>query len=212
NPYSQIVTRNIFGLNPPVVETNPPDNTLIKISPNGIQNFLGTVKVLFKTTGGKKEQFYALAENQGQDGITVQKIDQKNGIITFDNHGTVQTLPLTEPTGGGAAATTANPAGGQGNFNPQGGNNENGNPNRFSQFGRRGGGFNGRGNNANGGGSSDNSGDSNLRTVPTRVYQPEASTMTPDEAAIKLEQNYAAAADAGDPAAKLYPPSPLRGK
>ena len=71
-----------------------------------------------------------LAEGDREDDIEVQKIDEPGAIITFDNHGVVQELPLV-PAGtgnGGAPAgsgfrpplpTPGRPAGGQlpGGFN-----------------------------------------------------------------------------------------------
>src|SRR5690348_4330674 len=94
NPYAAIVTRNVFNLNPPVVDTNPVvDTSLPKIVPTGIRSMSGRLEVWFKTTpqgkGGQnaKEQYYVLNEGVGQDDIEVMHIDDKKGIVTFKNHG-----------------------------------------------------------------------------------------------------------------------------
>ena len=57
------------------------------------------VEVLFKVqdnTPGHppKEDSYVMCEGDRQDDIEVQKIDQKAEVVTFNNHGVVQELPL----------------------------------------------------------------------------------------------------------------------
>jgi hypothetical protein len=219
NPYSQIVTRNVFGLNPPPPPDAAPDPAgSAKITPSGIQNFFGKAQVLFKVSGGgkSKEQSYILAENERQDGIEVKSIDQKNGIVTFDNHGVTQDIALVAPASSGAASPM--PLNGPNGFTQPGNDNGNGNNfngRGFSRFGQRGGGNRGNnnGNNMNGGGTDANGGDNlNLRQVPTRTYQPVAPQMTPEEIIIQTEKNHAAALDSGDPSAPLYPPTPLSGQ
>jgi hypothetical protein len=127
NPYAVVVTRNIFGLNPPpVVDPNavvvePP----VKIIPNGIMTILGQLQVLFKVAakpGSKdKDANYILTEGQSQDDIEVVKINEKAGSVTFNNHGIVQELPLivasptstpSEPTVGNPAKPVIRPSGG----------------------------------------------------------------------------------------------------
>src|ERR1039458_9508248 len=122
-PYASIVARNMFGLlpiPPPVpVNTSPPEEEPPKITPNGTMTLFGKLEALFKVANkGKagqppKEDSYVLSEGERQEGITVLKINQPDGIITFDNHGHIQELPLivasntTAPAGpgpGGAAA------------------------------------------------------------------------------------------------------------
>ena len=107
NPYSSIVARNIFGLNPPAP---PPDPNaaaaadLPKITVNGIMSGFGNVEVLFKTTAGKGGQdlYYDLDQGQREDDIEVLRIDEKSGIVKFSNHGVQQDIVLAnEP----AAAT-----------------------------------------------------------------------------------------------------------
>ena len=131
DPYAIVVARNIFGLNPP-----PPP----KITPNGIMTIFGQLQVLFKVAGTPKpggappaDEPYILSEGQRQDDIEVVKIDEKNSIVTFNNHGETQTLPLvtTLPSSTPAAAP-AGPGGGRpgGHFSPgivnPGGGNFNG--------------------------------------------------------------------------------------
>jgi uncharacterized membrane protein YgcG len=102
NPYALIVARNVFGLNPPVTvdasaqDDNPPP----KITPSGIMSVFGHLQVLFKVAGAAKpgqpakDESYILSEGQRQDDIEVTHIDEKTGIVAFNNHGTLQELPL----------------------------------------------------------------------------------------------------------------------
>jgi hypothetical protein len=116
NPYALVVTRNVFGLNPPAPATVPaPADPPLRITPNGILSIFGHVQVLFKVTVVKpgvpaKDQFYNLSEGQSEDDIEVTRIDEKNGIVTFNNHGTVQELPLIATSASGGSAPM--PAGG----------------------------------------------------------------------------------------------------
>lgn len=118
NPYSPIAARNIFGLMP--IPTNPPVNAALiappaKIMPNGIITIFGSPQVLFKVLPSSvpgqppaPEQSYILGEGESQDGIVVQKIDTEFAIIIFDNHGTIQELPLitgNSPADGQAVTT-----------------------------------------------------------------------------------------------------------
>jgi hypothetical protein len=45
-----------------------------------------------------KEDNYILGEGQRQDDIEVTRIDEKSGVVTFNNHGVVQEIPLTVAT------------------------------------------------------------------------------------------------------------------
>lgn len=204
NPYAPIVARNVFELTPaPVVDPNaPPAETPLKISPNGIMSIFGRLQVLFKVTGkpdGKTDS-YILMEGQRQDDIEVTKIDEKNSLVTFNNHGVVQTLPLANApsaSGGGMTPSFGGSPGAPG-FNPNNGNGNNGGG--FGRFGQRGGGFGGRnrggqnGNNLNGNGASDGGGDTlNLRSVPTRNSNlgpsQDLPQMTPEEQVVGIEIN-----------------------
>jgi hypothetical protein len=219
NPYATIVTRNIFGLNPiPAVDPNDAPAPPVKITPNGIMTIFGHLQVLFKTAGGPgKEQSYILTEGQRQDDIEVVKINEKAGIVTFNNHGLIQELPLVSTP----AASTPMPAfaaGAGGYVNPNGntgGGNDFGARNgRFgSSSGRRGLGNGGNNSGAGNGNSSGIGGDNsdadnglNLRNIPTRTYQPEASTMTPEQQALIIEAQRAQYQADGNPILKILPP------
>ena len=125
NPYKSIVARNMFGLVP--IPTNPPVDpaSLVpppKITPNGIMTIFGRLQVLFKVAGEAKpgvpakDESYVLSEGDRQDDIEVQKIDEKAAIITFNNHGVIQELPLVAASAAGAGAASGSAAFGR----PQG--------------------------------------------------------------------------------------------
>jgi len=122
NPYATIVARNIFGLvaPPPPVDPNAKQEaSLPKITPTGIMTVFGHSQVLFKVAGAAakpgqpaKDEFYILSQGQRQDDIEVTKIDEKNSLVTFDNHGITQELPLVNtPTSSGSAASPSPVAG-----------------------------------------------------------------------------------------------------
>lgn len=128
NPYSSIVVRNIFSLVP--MPTNDPADTKpadppAKITPNGIMSLFGQLQVLFKVATPPKpgqppqDQSYVMSEGDRQDGIAVTKIDEQAGMITFDNHGVIQTLALTSASDASTSTTPADGAGGHG-FMPPG--------------------------------------------------------------------------------------------
>jgi hypothetical protein len=106
-PYSPIIARNVFGLNPPAPPPDPvaaAEADLPKITVNGIMSGFGNLTVLFKTTAGKggKDLDYDLDQGQCEDEIEVLRIDEKNGSVKFSNHGVQQNIGLAnEP----AAAT-----------------------------------------------------------------------------------------------------------
>ena len=118
NPYAPVVVRNMFGLNPlPTNDVNasqvdPPP----KITPNGIMSIFGQLQVLYKVALPAKppEQAardvpYILSEGQRQDDIEVVQIDEKNGLVTFNNHGTVQELPLVKASAPAGSPSTPGP-------------------------------------------------------------------------------------------------------
>ena len=207
DPYAIVVARNIFGLNPPPPlnansqNTDPPP----KITPNGIMTIFGELQVLFKVAGAPKpggppptDESYILSEGQRQDDIEVVKIDEKNSIVTFNNHGETQQLPLvvTQPSSTPSPVTTR-PTGGAGapggRFNP-GLVNPGGGPGARV---RGGGGAYGGGNGANsgisGGVGNANVG-SNLGNAPARNNTFNAASqipegMTPEVQAIAIEAN-----------------------
>ena len=114
-PFANIVARNIFSLVPiPVVDphTSDPVDPPPKITPTGIMTIFGRDQALFKVDNkvkpgqSAKDEAYVLSEGERQDDIEVVKIDHVDGMITFNNHGTVQELPLVpaRDSGGGASA------------------------------------------------------------------------------------------------------------
>ena len=117
NPYAPVVVRNVFGLNPlptndvNAVQTDPPP----KITLTGIMSIFGHLQALYKVAiPAKPEQPakdvpYILSEGQRQDEIEVVQIDEKNGLVTFNNHGTVQELPLTKASVAAAGASMSAP-------------------------------------------------------------------------------------------------------
>ena len=210
NPYALIVARNIFGLNPPPPPVDPnaqAPEPAIKITPNGIMSIFGQWQVLFKASGGGKpgDQSYMLGEGQRQDDIEVVNIDEKSSIVTFNNHGIVEKIPLANST------STAAPANSTGALNPMtglpaaatgvGNNGVNG----FNSFGSHG------GNNTGGGnfGGGQNNGANNI--IPTRSdgYDSTQSqaAMDPVVQQVLIVGNHLKALQDGDPLAKIYPPT-----
>jgi len=96
NPYALVVARNVFGLK--LIEATVVNQVVeppMKITPNGITSVFGKAQVLFKVadkTG--RETRYIFAEGQEKDGIEVVKIDWRNSLVTFNNHGLIQELAL----------------------------------------------------------------------------------------------------------------------
>ena len=190
NPYAPIVVRNIFGLNPvPTNDVNAtPTEPPPKITPNGIMSIFGKWQVLFKVAGTPKpgqpakDESYILSEGQRQDEIEVIQIDEKANLVTFNNHGTVQELPLVKANASAASTPTGRAVPNPNFAAPNG---------ETSGRGRLGGGP------AGGPGSARNRsrGDSSaLTTVPTRGgYSGQATqaqnAMTPEEQALMIEAN-----------------------
>jgi len=226
SPYAAIAVRNIFGLNPPMVTTNDPNELLLaslpKITPTGIMSVFGQSKVLFKVADAAaararppaKEEFYILSEGQRQDDIEVMAIDEENGLVTFDNHGFTQELPLANAPDSGAPAPASpgprNPSmtpgrrGGRGNIGP-GGPPRSGAGSRGRIGVMRNGppGFNG--DNGNGANNGTDAGSSTQRSI----NQQEASTMTPEEAQIIIAAEQLKAIQENNPNAPLYPPTAI---
>lgn len=123
SPYASIVARNMFGLVPiPVVDpkdNEPPPDPPPKITPNGIMNMFGKEEVLFKVAvkpkpgQPAKDDAHVLAVGEMEDEITVKQINRADGdvTVTFDNHGTIQELPLiaSKESGGPAPTTGGSP-------------------------------------------------------------------------------------------------------
>ena len=121
NPYAAIVARNVFGLVPPPPPPPPqeaPKDPPPKITPNGIMRMFGNLQVLFKVAPINKpgeppgkEESYTMSQGDSEDDIEVVKIDEKAETITFNNHGTVQELPLAAPPVLNGPAAGAGPGG-----------------------------------------------------------------------------------------------------
>ena len=126
NPYAPIITRNVFALVPIPVNTGPevPADPPPKITPNGIMTIFGKLQVLFKVSENlpgqpPKDDSFVMSEGDRQDDIEVQKIDEKAAVITFNNHGVVQELPLVATTAAiPSPSGLGRPALPYGRFNP----------------------------------------------------------------------------------------------
>lgn len=204
-PYSPIVTRNIFGLVP--IPTNAPVDVNAnatpppKITANGIMTIFGNKEALFKVATPPKpgqpagDQSYVLSEGESQDDIAVVKIDDVADVITFNNHGTIQVLPLSAAPN---LNTPAPVAGAPGLPMPNAGGVA-GTAGRFPRpFG--GAGFGGR------------------RAVPPPAA-PAINTdangedgLSPEARAIVIEKNYLDAKANNNPSAPIFPPTVLRGQ
>jgi hypothetical protein len=235
NPYTPIVTRNIFGLNPVQVEeviTDPPPKITLKgiMSANGNSQALYTVAGTGKPGQPAKDQSYILSEGQGQDDVEVTHINDRAGLVTFNNHGTVQDIPLanapkitTSAPGGGPGERVSRP----GFAGPGGGRGGGDGGNPLDASSRRGGAgrpSRGGGNDANqnsvapgmggapitGGGLSVQS----LQATPTRAGnadlqqgQPEQPALTPEETATLIEIQREAYRSQNNPIAGILPPT-----
>ena len=184
NPYAPVVVRNIFGLNPPPVfdpnasTAQPP----VKITPNGIMSIFGELQVLFKV-GGKPpgQDAYTLSEGEQQDDIEVVKIDEKAGVVTFNNHGIVQALPLvaaTASSGPAPASTFATGSHAMPRIAPGGSGGNTGANGFMNSFGNRVGNL--PVNNGNGGGNPGNNNGPTLGNVPTHSNTFNAASQIPD--------------------------------
>ena len=217
NPYAVVVVRNIFGLNPPpAIDTNavvvePP----VKIIPNGIMTILGQLQVLFKVAAkpGGKDASYMLTEGQRQDDIEVIKINEKAAVVTFNNHGIMQELPLvvTAPSSTPVAAPTGGNPGFPGIAPGIAPGNTGINPfnNRFGNRGAQGGNNQNGGNNNSGGGGNNGS---NMRNVPTRGGNQglnQQNNLSTEETMIMTVAAKAKAIQDNSPAAPIFPPTPL---
>jgi hypothetical protein len=225
NPYATVAVRNIFGLIPPAPPPTLEEETaknLPKITPTGIMSVFGQSQVLFKVAAGAatkarqpaKEEFYILRQGQRQDDIEVTKIDEKNSLVTFDNHGTTQELPLANAPDSGASASSPPGPGNPGMTRGRPGGGGTSGPGGFTRFGagpggRNGGmgkgppGFNG------GNGNSANNGMDVGSSTQGRTDQTEASTMTPEESQIILAAQHLKAIQENNPTAPLYPPTAI---
>lgn len=126
NPYAQIAMRNVFALDKSASvssTTSNPAEPLPTIAPNGIMSVFGSAQTLFKVTDSQPDQpagekSYILGEGQREDGIEVVRIDEKNAVVTFNNHGTVQELPLVAASASGGYPIAKENVGQTGFSNP----------------------------------------------------------------------------------------------
>jgi hypothetical protein len=191
NPYTPIVTRNVFGLVPIPTNAPPVDPASLvpppKITPNGIMTLFGKLQVLFKVAGvakpgqPPKEESYMMSEGDRQNEIEVQKIDEPSATITFINHGVVQELGLVAGgTSGGAPAPAA------GGVPPPGMPTPAMAPNGGMPVGF--GGRFGRNRNVNSGGNPDAGGAPNTGGAATpTASEPAEPPMTPEQQIIMIE-------------------------
>jgi hypothetical protein len=109
NPYAHIATRNVFGLQPPsspglpaVADVAP----LPQIALKGIMTVFGPRTALFTVIEPLSPEHpasnksYTLNEGEQSDGIEVKQVNEKEGMVTFDNHGTIQEIKLGKQSDG----------------------------------------------------------------------------------------------------------------
>jgi hypothetical protein len=228
NPYTTIVNRNIFGLNP--VDPDAPSDVdpPPKITLNGIMSISKHLQALFKVAGtgkpdGPKDQSYILSEGQRQDDIEVTRINEQAGLVTFNNHGTVQEILLASTPGSATSGPGHGGAASKGNFSrptgvPSGGNVGNGVAN-FSGRGGVGRSTRGTGNDANQNlnPSTTGGGMAALPFAPTPTRAPNAdqqqnqnqNALTPEEAATLIELQRAAYKSENNPTHGILPVTKL---
>jgi hypothetical protein len=221
NPYGSIAARNVFALNPVPPPAPPPDPNAIpppKITLTGITTIFGPAEALYKVAAyakdGKQipEQSYILTEGEGQDDVEVTMIDTQKDIVTFNNHGQTQVIPLANgvATGGNSAPSTpGGPPGFMrrfgGNFPRPGGGLGPGNFQPRAGGGYNGGGYNNpNGNNFTPAGQMNNGGYSS----PYNNNASSQSTLSPDDQAALLAAQHAEAIAENKPYAIIFPPTP----
>jgi hypothetical protein len=118
NPYQMVVERNVFALKPPAPPA--PDPASIKppapkVILNGIITLLGNKRALLKMTPPAakgeqaKEQSYVLTEGQRDGDLEVIKIDEKAGMVTVNDFGTVTNITFDTNATKTASAPAAMP-------------------------------------------------------------------------------------------------------
>ena len=218
DPYEPIVVRNVFDLNPPqpVLPTTP--DTPVKITPDGIMTIFGSKQVLFyadippQPPAPATQKSYILSEGQRQDDIEVTRIDDKKGIITFNNHGVTQEIPLTKA----APITTPTPVVMNTAYNPSGapaniyGRGQGGNAgNLGSPFGQNRN-FGSTARNFGNANAAPNSGSTGFGTPGFGAANTSSQQqLTPEQQMLMIAAQHAEAQQRGDPIAKIYPPTPL---
>ncbi len=225
NPYASIVARNVFGLNPiqvaqPDQDSGPPPP---KITLTGITTILGPAEALYKVAGvvrdnkPPQDESYMLTEGEGQDDVDVVHIDVNKGLVTFNNHGVTQEIPLQAGTASGGGSEGGGPPPPNNPFmrrfggpNPanmppalrarfmqrfgNNGNNPNGNNNNFNPAGQ----FNGSYNNNNNNNTLNNN----------NGFTSNPSGLSGDDINALISAQKAAMQNDGDPNAPLMPNTP----
>jgi hypothetical protein len=213
NPYGPIAERNIFGLNPPqainVVAPEPPS----KITPDGIMTIFGTKQALFyvdvppRPPTPATQKSYILSEGQRQDDIEVTHIDDKKGVVTFNNHGVVQQIPLVKA----APINTPTPVVMNSGFNPpaaaSGGYNNYAGGGNVPRFGNRAG--QNQNQNQNMGNNGGNPGGPGFGNTGGSTATQAQQRLSPEEQMILIAAQHAQAQQAGDPIARIFPPTEL---
>jgi hypothetical protein len=209
NPYTPIAERNIFGLNPPQPQNTPTIEPPSKITLNGITTIFGSAQALFLVDVPPRppmpatQKSYILSEGQRQDEIEVTRIDVNKSVVTFNNHGMVQQIPLVKA----GPISTPTPVVMNSAFNPPGAapggyNNPNGGGNA-PRFGNRFG-QNQNQNPGNNGGNPGGPAYGNTGSSVATRNQPQLST---EETELLITAQKAQLKQAGDPTWKLFPPT-----
>jgi hypothetical protein len=146
----------------------------------------GSRQVLFKVSIPPKpgipakEDDYILGEGQRQDDIEVTRIDEKSSVVTFNNHGVVQEIPLTvAPIIAMAIAPQQNPYNAMPGVRRFGGGNRQGR-NFVIGSGR---------NNLNGANNDSNYGANNGSNLQGMPQQQPVQQIDPDQQIIMIEAN-----------------------
>jgi hypothetical protein len=219
SPYAPIAERNIFGLNPPQAVTPIAPEPPSKITLNGIMTIFGTTQALFlvdvppRPPTPATQKSYILSEGQGQDDIEVTHIDEKKNVVTFNNHGVVQEIPLvkappiTTPTPVVMNPGFNTPGVAPGGYNNYRGGGEGGNAaqfgNRFGQNQNPNMGNNAVGNNPG------NPGGPGFNNTGSQTAAPAQQRLSPEEQMIMIAAQHAQAQQAGDPMSRIFPPTDL---
>lgn len=216
NPYAPIPVRNIFGLNPPQPQDIKPPEPPSKITLNGIMTILGSAQALFYVDVPPRpplpatQKSYILSEGQRQDEIEVTHIDLIKNVVTFNNHGVVQEIPLvkagpiTTPT---PVVMNSSPPGmnagfgggrGPGGFGGPGGGN-------LARFG------NNPGQNRNMGNTGGNAGQNNFGNTGAGASTAgqNQSRLSVEEQTVLIAAQKAQAKQNNDPTWQIYPPTEL---
>ena len=160
----------------------------------------------------QKDASYVMNEGERQDEITVLKIDNKAGVVTFDNHGTVQELSLVPATSSsGYPAPPGAPRGGMPGMNnpalraaPSGGASVLPAMGAASATGPG-----GRKVRTGGNASQASSTATSASSIRGNGQPAQPETLSPEAQIIMMESQRAKWLDQGNPAAAIIPPTPI---